>query len=159
MKLSRKLHRQMEDFFREFFDDENLQLPELEIYANRGADLVTKIISVHGITLGRFIFIRPDLVTRNGSSQLCISKNLLAHEATHVLQYQKLGMPRFLYRYLKSYFGNLRRKKIRNFEARMQAYWDIPFEEEARAGGKGFIDWLDKTQNVKCKVQNQKFSS
>lgn len=144
MKLSRELHFQLENFFREFFADADLRLPEIEIYCNRGARLVTKIISVHGITIGRFIFIKPDLICRDDSFRLCISKNLLAHETTHVLQYQKLGTLKFLYQYFKSYFVNLRDKKKWNFDARMSAYLDIPFEEEARAGGADFVEWLAK---------------
>ena len=144
MKLSRQLHHQLESFFREFFADENLRLPEIEIYCSRGANLVTKIAGVHGITLGRFVFIKPELMRRADTRRLFITKNLLAHEATHVVQYQKLGAIRFLYRYFKSYFSNLRRYKARNFEARMQAYRNIPFEIEARDGGAGFVEWLEK---------------
>jgi hypothetical protein len=144
MKLSRELHSQLEIFFREFFEDENLRLPEIEIFCNRGARFVTKLISVHGITFRRFIFIKPDLICRNPELKLCISRNLLAHEATHVMQYQKLGTLKFLYRYFKSYFLNLKRSKDRNFNSRMQAYLDIPFEREARAGGTDFVEWLNK---------------
>lgn len=150
MKLSRELHSQLENFFREFFDDENLRLPEIEIFCHRGARFVTKLISVHGITFRRFIFIKPDLISRSPEMKLCISKNLLAHEATHVVQYQKLGTLKFLYRYFKSYFVNLRGGKDWNFNSRMMAYLDIPFEEEARVCGANFVEWLNKTENAKC---------
>ena len=155
MKLSCELHFQLENFFRDFFDDQNLQLPEIEIYCNRGARLVSTIFSVHGITFGRFIFIKPDLICRNPQEKLCISKNLLAHEATHTLQYQKLGTLKFLYRYFKSYFNNLRNEENWSFNSRMQAYFDIPFEKEARVCGANFIEWLNKTENGKRKAQNQ----
>ncbi|MGI8468017.1 MAG: eCIS core domain-containing protein [Pyrinomonadaceae bacterium] len=151
MKLSRKLHRQLESFFREFFDDRNLRLPEIEVYGNRGARLVTRILGVHGITFGRFIFIKPDLICRDDSKRFRISKELLAHEATHVLQYQKFGTLRFLYRYFKSFFVNLRCGKSWNFDSRTQAYLEIPFEGEARAGGAEFAE---KMQNAKCQMQN-----
>lgn len=143
MKLSRPLHSQLENFFRDFFDDANLQLPEIEIFCSRGARFVTKLISVHGITFRRFIFIKPDLMCRNSESKLCISKNLLAHEATHVVQYQKLGTLKFLYRYFKSYFVNLHGGKNWSPHSRMQAYLDIPFEAEARAGGAEFVRRLE----------------
>lgn len=151
MKLSRKLHFQLESFFREFFDNQSLRLPEIEIFANRGARLVTKAAGVHGITFRRFIFIKPDLICRDNRARFCISKELLAHEATHVLQYQKLGAARFLYRYFKSFFVNLRHKKRLDFNSRMQAYLEIPFEAEARMSGAKFVE---KMQSAKCKMQN-----
>ena len=141
MFLSRTLHRRLEVFFREFFDDEHLRLPKIEIYCGRGARLITKIINVHGITIGRFIFIKPDLIYRDDFARLCISKELLAHEATHVLQYRNLGTLKFLYCYLSSYFVNLRGRKNWNFVSRMHAYLEIPFETEARAGGAKFVEW------------------
>ncbi|MGI9035153.1 MAG: eCIS core domain-containing protein [Pyrinomonadaceae bacterium] len=152
MKLSRELNQQLEDFFREFFDDENLRLPEIEIYGKRGARIVTKIFGVQGITIGRFIFITPDLVFRDNLTRLCVSKELLAHEATHVLQYQQLGTLKFLYRYFKSFFVNLRRRRNWNFYSRMQAYLEIPFESEARAGGAKFAEW--NTIKGKRKTEN-----
>ena len=153
MKLSRKLHRQLESFFCTFFDNQSLQLPEIEIYANRGARLVTKIFSVQGITFGRFIFIKPDLIYRDSLTRLCISKELLAHEATHVLQYRRLGAAKFLYRYFNRFFVNLRHRKRLDFNSRLQAYLEIPFEAEARAGGAGFAEEI---QSVKREVQNER---
>lgn len=73
-----------------------------------------------GITFGRFIYlakpIRPD-----GTS------TLLAHELVHVGQYDEIGIPRYVYLYLKSFFADLYRMKNWN-----QAYRAIPFEIEAR---------------------------
>src|SRR6476661_5001317 len=103
MKLSPNTHRQLESLFRMYFDDENLKLPEIELYVRRGARIVAKILSIYGITFGRFMFIQPDLLYRNSDLELCISKELLAHEATHVLQYQRLGWFRFFFNYLKGY--------------------------------------------------------
>lgn len=154
MKLCRELQHQLESFFREFFGNRSLQLPEIEIFAKRGARFVTKVFGVQGITLGRFVFIKPDLIFRDKRARLCISKELLAHEATHVLQYQKLGTVKFLYLYFKSFFSGLRRRGNLNFDARMQAYLEIPFEAQARAGGTKFIKW--NAGNEKLKVENEK---
>ena len=140
MVLSRALHRRLEIFFREFFVDENLRLPEINIYCGRGARLIAGILNVHGITIGRFVFIKPNLIYSDNPARLCIPKELLAHEATHVLQYRKLGTFKFLYRYFKSYFVNLRGKENWNFVSRMEAYLEIPFEAEARAGGAKFAE-------------------
>lgn len=141
MKLAPKLHLQLEVFFREFFGDQSLRLPEIEIYAKRGARLITGILGVGGITFGRHIFIQPDLIYRNDQSRLCISKELLAHEAAHTMQYRRLGTLKFLYEYFKSYFLTLRNKRKWDSIARMQAYLDIPFETEARVCGAAFIKW------------------
>lgn len=53
---------------------------------------------------------------------------LLAHEITHCWQYAQLGTWRFRARYLAAYWRNRRRGL--NHAA---AYWQIPFEVEARA--------------------------
>lgn len=154
MKLSRQLHHQLESFFREFFDDEKLRLPEIEIYGNRGARLATKILSVHGISFGRFIFIKPDLIRRDSQERLCISKELLAHEAAHVLQYQQLGAAKFLYKYFKSYFAALKLKKSWDFNSRAEAYLEIPFEAEARAGGAEFVELVEKARSAKLEISS-----
>lgn len=74
-----------------------------------------------GITFGRFIFL-ANPIPADGTS------TLLAHELVHVGQYSEIGMPRYIYAYLKSFFPDLFR--MRNWN---QAYRAIPFEEEARA--------------------------
>ena len=74
-----------------------------------------------GMTLGRFVFLRDDHITNNGST-------LLAHELVHVRQFAEMGAIRFLSAYLGAYFSNLRRLKNHR-----QAYLAIPLEQEARA--------------------------
>ncbi len=147
MKLASKTHRLLEGFFREFFGDDKLSLPEIEIYAGRGARLFTKILKVHGITFGSVIFIKPDLMRRNDGRRLCIPKELLAHEATHVLQYQKSGFFKFLYTYLRHYFTGLTRQKRWDFNSRAMAYLQIPHEVEARRCGSKFVEWLGTVKN------------
>ena len=73
-----------------------------------------------GITFGRFIYL-ANPIPADGTS------TLLAHELVHVWQYQEIGLPRYFYQYLKSFFPDLFR--MRNWN---QAYRAIPFEEEAR---------------------------
>jgi hypothetical protein len=53
---------------------------------------------------------------------------LLAHELAHCWQYCQCGTWRFRARYLAAYFKN-RRRGLRHQEA----YWNIPFEAQARA--------------------------
>ena len=144
MRLSAKTHQQLETFFRLYFEDENLKLPEVEIYLRRGAKFVIKLIRVDGITIGRRVFINPDLAFYDENKRLCLSKNLLSHELTHVVQYNQLGFFGFLYKYIKDYFIILRQKKTWNSEARMESYWEIPHEIEARDAAKKFVIWLNE---------------
>jgi len=52
---------------------------------------------------------------------------LLAHELTHVAQYRRLGVPRFLARYLREYA----RHRLAG-AGHAEAYRNISFEREAR---------------------------
>lgn len=138
MKLSRELHQQIENYFRHYFADENLKLPEVQIFVRRGAWLFSRFLAVDGITLGRFIFIRPNLVRRNAENRLVISKTLLIHELTHTMQYQKTGFSAFLYGYFKAFFVNLKHGKKWDFHSRLEAYLEIPHEIEARDAAEKF---------------------
>lgn len=73
-----------------------------------------------GITVGRFIFLAK-AVPADGAS------TLMAHELVHVGQYAKIGVPRYISAYLKSFFPGLFR--LRNWN---EAYRAIPTEVEAR---------------------------
>jgi hypothetical protein len=154
MRLSRKSHDQLETFFRYYFQDENLRLPRIELFGRGFARLLAKVLSIYGITFGRFIFIRPALLSRNENDELCIPKELMAHEAAHALQYQRLGWLRFFYTYLKGYWQALRKKEKCDLNARMQAYLEIPHEVEARACAAAFIEWSSKMENGKRKTDN-----
>lgn len=144
MKLSQKTNQELQNFFREYFDDEKLKLPQIRIYAGRTAGFITKVLSIQGITIGRWVFIKPNQVKYDERHHLTISKNLLAHEVAHVVQYQRLGFFSFLYKYLKDYFSLLRRKKKWNALARMESYWEIPHEVEARHAAQEFEKWIDQ---------------
>ena len=73
-----------------------------------------------GITVGRFIFLAKAIPADGAST-------LMAHELVHVGQYAEIGVPRYIYTYLKSFFPGLFR--MRNWN---QAYRAIPSEIEAR---------------------------
>lgn len=149
MKLSPKSHQQLELFFRDYFADENLKLPRVELFVKRGASLITKVFKIYGITFGQYIFIRADLLYRNQKAELCVSKDLITHELTHVMQYQKLGWFRFFYTYLKGYWSALRQKKRWDLAARHQAYLEIPHEIEARDCAAKFLEWKKKKKMEK----------
>lgn len=145
MRLSRTSHERFELFLREFFEDETLRLPPINIYAKSGAKIFTKVFKLNGITLGRSILIDPKFTWRDGNLRLCASKSLIAHELAHAWQYHKLGFFRFMYVYLKSYWEALKKKETWDFDARTQAYMEIPLEAEAREFAEKYLEWLDKS--------------
>lgn len=147
MYLAKDAHAKFEEFYREFFDEQKNGLPKIKIYARRGAGFVTKILNVNGITIGRSIFIRPQLTKFANDARLFAPKALVAHELAHVLQYQQLGFIKFFYTYLRDYFRILKTKEKWDFNARMEAYLEISHEVEARRFAAEFLAWLEKRQN------------
>jgi len=146
MYLAKSSHEKFEEFYREFFDERNISLPQIEIYARRGASLITKLLNINGITFGRRIFIRPQLITRSEDARLRAPKALIAHELAHVLQYQRLGFFKFFYTYLKGYWQALKLKEKWDLNSRIEAYLEIPHEVEARQFAADFLDWLENRQ-------------
>jgi hypothetical protein len=153
MRLSRKSHRKLEFFFREYFNESDLKLPDVELFVKRGAGLITGLFKIYGITIGQYIFIRADFLYRNENQELCIAKELLAHELTHVLQYQKLGFFRFFYTYLKGYWLALKQKEKWDLAARNRAYLEIPHEIEARQCAAKFLEWMNNKGQLKIKSE------
>jgi hypothetical protein len=76
---------------------------------------------VIAITLGRRIYVREAMASAS-------FERLLRHELAHVRQVQRLGLIRFLWRYMAEFLRNWVR--LRNASA---AYAAISFEIEARA--------------------------
>ena len=81
---------------------------------------------MHGMTVGRLVLVLRD-DDRSGK------RTLLAHELVHVEQYARLGVIRFLRRYVSEYARNLRRLR-----SHRKAYLAISFEAEARAAAEGW---------------------
>jgi hypothetical protein len=102
---------------------------------------LTNLIGVHGITFGRRIFIKPMLLSVNQNNLPKLPEDLVAHEIAHVLQYRREGFIKFFYKYLISFWRNLREKRNWNATARHAAYLEIPFEIEARATAAHFVEW------------------
>jgi hypothetical protein len=141
MKLAESSHDKLQTFFREILSDENFRLPKVNFYAGKFSRGLTLILHVHGITFGRHIFIMPDLIAKDFEDRRKLSLELVAHEIVHVLQYKKEGFIGFFYKYLSSYWRNLRRKKNWNADSRHEAYREIPFEREAREIAARFVAW------------------
>jgi hypothetical protein len=156
MKLADSSHQRLEAFFREYLDDADFCLSEIDIYAGVFTKILTNLIGAHGITVGARIFIAPKFLTYNTNNFLKLPEDLIAHEITHVLQYRQEGLINFFYKYLSNYWQNLRRKEKWNALARQEAYFEIPFEVEACAIAERFVEWnsfQDRSKNVKGKTE------
>jgi hypothetical protein len=141
MKLADASHRKLELFFREYLNDENLRLPTTHFYVGRFTKTLTRVISVHGITVGKRIFIKPALLSLNQNNLPTLPEDLIAHEIAHVLQYRREGFLNFFYKYLTDFGRNLRGKKKWDAVSRHKAYLEIPFEIEARQAAARFVEW------------------
>lgn len=141
MKLGETSHRKIEQFFREHLADNDFVLPEIHFYGGKITHLLTAAFKIEGITIGRRIYILPRNFWLSESSRLRIDEELAVHEITHVLQYRRVGFLSFFRVYLKDYYANLRRKKKWDWYARAEAYFEIPFEIEARQTASKFAVW------------------
>lgn len=147
MKLAAESRLKFEAFFREVFADERFQMPEVYFYAGRFSQRLTKTLKIHGITIGKNVFVTAKLVSIE-NNPVKINVELAAHEIAHVLQYEREGFIRFLYKYLKSYRQNLKRKKTPGKISRQQAYLDIPYEIEARETAAKFVEWNERKRKT-----------
>jgi hypothetical protein len=147
MILAKSSNEKFEEFYRDFFDEQTHTFPKIRIYARGGANLITGVLKINGITIGRRIFIRPQLINNSDDTLLRAPKALIAHELAHVLQYQRLGFFNFFYTYLAGYWLALRKKEKWDANARMEAYLEIPHEVEARQFAADFLVWLENRQN------------
>lgn len=144
MKLSEKSHRKIEDFFREYLRDDRFCLPKIRFYGGRFAGFLTSRLKIEGITIGKRIYILPDNFWISENRKLRLDEELVVHEISHVLQYRREGFLKFLWQYRKSYYANLRKKKRRDSYAKSEAYFEIPFEIEARQAASEFAAWSKK---------------
>lgn len=142
MRLSVDSRTRFEEFL-QILSAEEAFVPTVKIYSGKIADFLTKTFKVDGITIGNSVFVRSKFVWRDEKSRLYASKFLLAHEIAHVLQFQKYGMARFFYIYLRDYWKALKKKEKWDFQARREAYLEIPFEAEARQFSQDYSAWRE----------------
>jgi hypothetical protein len=146
MRLDSNSHRLIESFLRERFRMDALRLPPVFLYRGRVARWVTGAFSIGAITFGRHIMVAPRMVTRDGSGRLLIPGWLVAHEATHVWQYEQAGFLGFLISYLKEYWRALRAQGKWGREARQVAYLAIEQEREARESEVAYARWITREE-------------
>jgi hypothetical protein len=148
MRLSENSHRRLEDFFRFYLKNDAFKLPTVHFYTGKFTALLTRAINVNGITFGGKILIMPALVSLNRKNQKKLPDDLIVHEIMHVIQYANQGFIKFLYRYLKYYWINLRKTGEWNLAARRKAYLEIPFEIEAREAADEYLKWKEKQKRA-----------
>ncbi|MDT4968686.1 MAG: hypothetical protein QOJ64_3423 [Acidobacteriota bacterium] len=141
MRLASGSHLRIQAFLREHFQNGNLNLPPIVVYCGRCAGWVTRGSNVLAITFGRHIFVAPDKVEREPDGQLRVPAALMAHEATHVLQYQRAGFVRFLVSYLREYAKGLKVQRSIGRTARRSAYLSINYEREAYEAEHAYTNW------------------
>ena len=140
MKLADESRQMFELFFRELLGDEDFRLPVIYFYAGKFSKLLTVSFKIHGITIGKNIFIKPTLILSNDILSK-INAELAAHEISHVLQYRREGFIKFLFKYFQSYRRNLKGKSKFDSFLRHEAYMNIPYEIEAREIAARFVVW------------------
>jgi hypothetical protein len=125
----------VESFLRRHLDDPGLVLPRVHFHAPRLAVLLHRA-DVLALTVGRHVVLSPVVVGRDEQGAVRLPARLVVHECLHVMQY-RVGLARFLYRYLRHYLRGLRAHGLMR-PARNRAYRDIPFESEARAAERAW---------------------
>ena len=148
MRLSKNTRRLYADFFEGMGLCIEKDFPTVHIYSRFGARIVTGILLVDGITLGRAIFVHPRFVRRSSTGRLVISKQLLAHEIVHVLQYANEGTAVFLSNYISSFWRQFRGRKKWSAKSWYEAYLAIPHEIEAREFAARFKPWLKNRERI-----------
>ncbi len=102
--------------------------------------LLSLVISVRAITLGRHVFVRHELVEAYPSHRA-----LLRHEAAHVGQWAQLGAIVFLWRYVADFLVAWWRLRDRQ-----AAYSVIRLEQEARTWERAVaLHWLAVPECIK----------
>ena len=145
MRLAPPAHARLETFLREHAGDPSLRLPDIHMYAGRFSRWLTTTLKVGAVTVGHRIFVAPRLVGRDEEGRLTFPGWLLAHEALHVIQYEREGYLRFFLKYLRDFLGALKASGGWDAGARMAAYLAIRHECEAREAEAAYHGWTGPT--------------
>lgn len=126
-----KISEDAKNLLSPFFPNLNLE----EVVLIDGSIIGRMIMTLFGasaITFGDKIYFAERLDQSN-----FFNMALIGHELVHVEQYKKLGMVRFLIRYLLEFVVNLRKERTCR-----KAYMAIPFEREAYQTEEMILDLL-----------------
>ncbi len=111
------------------------------IYRGPVARWVTRTFGILAITFGRRVFVAPKVVGHDRSGRLTVPARLMAHEATHVVQYAQAGFAGFLFSYLREYWRALSKQTGWGKTARQAAYMAIRQEREAYDAERAYALW------------------
>jgi hypothetical protein len=149
MRLAAESQQLIETFLRERFHLSTLKLPSIFLYHGRVAAWLTRTFKIGAITFGRHVFVAPKMVTRDESGRLKIPGWLVAHEATHVWQYERAGFFGFLFSYLRGYWRALRAQQVWGGAAHMAAYLAIEEECDARESEAAYDAWVARGEDAR----------
>lgn len=141
MNLSSSARAELEEFFREFCEDEHFRLPPVKVHAGRAVAWLTGRAGIDAITLGRHVLVAPRHLRRGDGGERALAGRLLAHEIAHLLQAERAGLLPFLFAYLREYLSGMRRASRWDAAAHWRAYSEISFEREARAAERAYEVW------------------
>ncbi|NNE65183.1 MAG: DUF4157 domain-containing protein [Pyrinomonadaceae bacterium] len=142
MRLSDKSSRLFAEFFEEMGCCGASDFPDVRIYTGRGARILTRLLIVDGITIGKSVFVDRKYLSRRANGSAGMEKGLLAHELAHVVQYTNEGKIRFLRTYIRDFWSEFRSRGEWTGKAWFEAYQAIPHEIEARELAAMFEPWL-----------------
>jgi hypothetical protein len=143
MVLAPESHARIEAFLRDHLRNETLRLPPISIYCGRWAQWLTGSLRILAITFGRRIIVASKVVVRDESGRLTVPAALIAHEATHVIQYQEAGFVGFLFSYLREYWRALQlQHQGWSKAARNAAYFAIKHERQAYEAESAYTGWV-----------------
>ena len=147
MKLASESHKRIESFLQDHFHEEKLRLPVIHVYSGRFSRRLTGTFGILAITFGRRIFVAPKVIKRDERKRLTVPAALVAHEATHVVQYGTAGFAGFLVSYLREYWrGLMDQKQGWGKAARKAAYFGIKQEREAYEAEAAYATWKSKDE-------------
>jgi len=95
------------------------------------ARALTRMLAAEAVTIGARVFL-SNAAAGQVAAGTPASERLLRHELAHVTQFAREGSARFLWRYAVSYARGRRRGL-----SHAAAYFEIPYEREARAAERG----------------------
>lgn len=144
MRLAAESHARLQDFFRQHYDQASLSLPVINWRRDALAHGVTRLNRITAITLGRTVLVTPEAIWQDTNGSWRTSSRLAAHEATHVLQYEKQGWGRFLYGYVSEYAAAMRQATQWNKATHFQSYANLSAEREAQELEYAYYAWCGR---------------
>ncbi|HEV2762871.1 MAG TPA: hypothetical protein VGV38_07750 [Pyrinomonadaceae bacterium] len=139
--MSKETHRHIEEFMRVHFRDPQLVFPEIHVFTGPLIRWWMRTFAFAATTVGRFIVVTPEEMRREPDGRWWMTPRLLVHECTHVVQFQRTGLVRFLLAYLRDYVRLMGERGWKP-SAHKDAYRNLPVEVAARAAEADYAEWL-----------------